>query len=269
MKLLPIAALLLALPFATAAQDDVHPVLGAKYSLDMGLFFPERDIVLAAGLTGVREIDFESELGLEKHDQIFAIDFRWRFGEKWSLAAQHFSASAAATVFLDEDIEWNGLVFDSGTNVDASSEFALYRLFFGRSLAKTENVDFGIGAGIHWLDISAVIAGSVFVNNTVTFRRERVAASSPLPNIGAWYDYSLTPRWAIKARADWFAASIDEYDGRLLNFQAGVSYAWFRHSGIGVAYNHFELDASVNGSKWQGAAELTYTGPYAFVDFYW
>ena len=81
MKLYPIAALLLALPFATAAEDDVHPELGAKYSLDLGLFFPERDIVLQAGATGLRGVDFVSEFGLEKHDQTFAIDFRWRFGE--------------------------------------------------------------------------------------------------------------------------------------------------------------------------------------------
>ena len=269
MKLYPIAALLLALPFATAAQDDVHPELGAKYSLDMGLFFPERDIVIQAGVTGLRGVDFTGELGLEKHDQMFAIDFRWRFGEKWSLAAQYFDASAAASVFLDEDIEWKGLVFDDGTKVDASSDFALYRLFFGRSFAKTDRVDFGIGAGIHWLDMSAEIAGSVLVNNTVTFQRERVSASSPLPNIGVWYEHSLSPRWAIKARADWFAASIDEYDGRLVNFQAGINFAWFRHSGIGLAYNHFEFDAGVDNPKWQGSADLTFTGPYAFVNFFW
>lgn len=269
MKLFPIAALLLALPLAVVAQDDVHPELGAKYSLDLGLFFPERDIVLEAGATGLRGVDFTSQLGLEKHDQMFAVDFWWRFGEKWSLSAQYFDASAAATVFLDESIEWNGLVFDDGTNVDASSDFTLYRLFFGRSFAKTDRVDFGIGAGIHWLDMSALIEGSVLVNNTVTFRRERVAASAPLPNIGAWYDYSLAPRWAIKARADWFQASIDEYDGRLVNFQAGINYAWFRHSGIGIAYNYFELDAGVNNPVWTGSAEIQFKGPYAFVNFYW
>lgn len=261
--------LLLMASFATLAQDSVHPELGSKYSLDLGLFFPEREMNFQAGLTGARNIDFNSEFGLDKHDQMFAIDFKWRFGKKWSLSAQHFSASSAASVQLQEDVVWNDLVFSDGTNVEASSEFALYRIVVGRSFAKTDKVDFGAGAGIHWLDLDATIAGSVLVNNTVTFRRESVSSSAPLPNIGGWYDYSLSPRWLIKIRADWFKANIDEYDGRLVNFQAGVNYAWFSHGGIGIAYNHFELDAGVSSSKWQGAADLTYKGPFAFVNFFW
>lgn len=273
MKYLPItfSALLLAVSFPAIAQDSVHPELGSKYSLDLGLFFPEREIRLKAGVTGpgARNIDFGSEFGLEKHDQMFAIDFRWRFGEKWSLSAQHFRASGQGAVVLEEDVEWNDLVFSNGSNVEAITEFALYRVFIGRSLAKTDNLDFGVGAGIHWLDMSASIAGSILVDNTVTFRREAVSSSAPLPNIGGWYNYSLSPRWAIKARADWLEASIDEYDGRLINFQAGVNYAWFRHGGVGVAYNYFEFDAGINATNWKGAAELAYKGPFVFVNFYW
>ena len=273
MKYFPvtISALLLAASFPVAAQDDLHPELSSKYSLDLGLFFPEREIRLQAGAVGpgARGVDFNSVFGFEKHDQMFAIDFKWRFGEKWSLAAQHFQASGQGTAELGEDVEWNGIVFDGGTNVEASTEFALYRVFFGRSFAKTDDVDFGFGAGIHWLDISAELAGSILVDNTVTFRRETVASSAPLPNIGAWYNHSLSPRWAIKARADWFKASIDEYDGRLVNFQAGVNYAWFRHGGIGVAYNHFEFDAAIDATSWQGAADLTFSGPFAFINIYW
>ena len=266
-----LSLLLLTATFPAAAQDDVHPELISKYSLDFGLFYPERQIKLNAGVTvpGDRDIDFGDEFGLEKRHQSFAVDFRWRFGEKWSLSAQHFAASAAGSAVLEEDVEWNNLVFSRGTNATASTEFKLYRAVFGRSLAKTDDVDFGISAGIHWMDIGAAIEGSILVNNTVTFARENVSSSAPLPNIGIWYDYSLSPRWAIKARADWFKASIDEYDGRLVNLQAGVNYAWFRHGGIGVAYNYFELDAGVNNQIWQGAAELTYKGPFAFVNFYW
>ena len=266
-----LVVLLLGAPFPTAAQDDVHPELSSRHSLDLGLFFPEREIRLQAGLAlpGVPDVDFGSEFGLEKHDQMFALDYRWRFGEKWSLSAQHFSASAAATVELEENVEWNNLVFSRGTNVEASSEFALYRVVLGRSFAKTDDVDFGFGVGIHWLDIGAEIAGSVLVNNTVTFRREKVTSSAPLPNIGGWYHHSLSPRWAVKARADWFKANIDEYDGRLVNFQVGVTYAWLKHSGIGVAYNHFEFDAGVDASRWNGAADITYKGPFAFVNIYW
>ena len=273
MKLFPvtISVVLLAASLPVAAQNSVHPELDSKYSLNLGMFFPEREIQLQAGLTtpGTRDSVSGAELGFDKHDNLFAIDFKWRFGEKWSLAAQYFDASAAATTFLDDDVEWNDLVFSSGTNIDAETEFALYRVLIGRSFAKTDNVDFGFGAGLHWLDMRAVLAGSILVNNTVTFRRENVSSSAPLPNIGGWYDYSLSQRWAIKARADWFKASVDEYDGRLVNFQAGINYSWFKYGGIGLAYNHFEFDAGITAPNWKGAADLTYKGPYAFINIYW
>ncbi len=266
-----LALLLLAASCPAVAQDDVHPVLGSRFSLDVGVFSPNRSLSFAAGISGLRDdgIDFGGQFGLDRKDETFEIDFKWRFGEKWSLSAQHFRASGARTAVLEEDLEWNNVVFSRNTNAHASTDFTLYRLFFARSLTDGGKTDFGLGAGLHWLEIGAEIEGSILVNNTVTFSRESVRASSPLPNIGAWYSYSLSPRWAINVRGDWFGASIDEYSGSLVNLQAGVNFAWFRNGGIGVAYNLVELDLDVNNAIWDGAANLTYEGPFAFVSFYW
>lgn len=265
------ALLLFAVAFPATAQDDVHPELGARYSLDVGMFFPERSMTLGANLQdpGSRSVDFGGEFDLDKKDQTGEIDLHWRFGEKWSLTAQHFQASGTGRTELEEDVEWNGVVFARGSNAEAATRFSLYRLFFGRSFDSSEKTDFGIGGGLHWLKIRAEVEGSIYANNTVTFARESVSASAPLPNIGAWYTYSLSPRWALKARVDWFSANIDEYDGLLLNLQAGVDFAWFKHGGIGVAYNYVELDVDINNAIWKGTANVTFEGPFAFVSFYW
>jgi len=263
--------LLLAVSSMAAAQDDVHPDLNSRYSLNVGVFFPERSMSLGATVAAPdqKEVDFVGQFGLDRKDQTGEIDLQWRFGEKWSLTAQHFRASGSNRIELEEDVEWNNVVFARGSNAEASTRFSLYRVFFGRSFGDSGKTDVGIGAGLHWLKIGATIEGSIYANNTVTFRRESVSASAPLPNIGAWYTYSLTPRLALKARADWFSASIDEYDGKLVNLQAGIDFAWFRHGGIGVAYNFVELDVDIDNSIWTGTAELTFEGPFAFVSFYW
>lgn len=265
------AMLLLAMSFPVTAQEDIHPELTAKYSLDMGVFYPERSLAFGAGATapGDGTIDFGGQFGLDRKDELLEIDFQWRFGEKWSLSAQHFQVSGERSAFLEENLEWNNVVFSRGTNAQASTDFTLYRLFFARSLTDGGKTDFGLGAGLHWLEIGAGIEGSILVNNTVVFSRESVKASSPLPNIGAWYSYSLSPRWVIKARGDWFGASIDEYDGSLVNFQAGINFALFKHGGIGVAYNFVELDVDVDNNLWNGSANLTYEGPFAFISVYW
>jgi len=273
MKSLIVATLsvLIAAPYMAFAQAERHPSIESKYLLDVGVFFPERTVSLGAGvsLPGDGRIDFGSEFGLNKTDELFAVDLTWRFGEKWSLAAQHFRASGGREAVLENDIEWNNVVFSAGSSVKGSTEFSMYRLFAGRSFGNDERSDYGVGAGLHWLEVSASISGNIFVNNNVAFTREAVSAAAPLPNIGAWYHYSFSPRWAFKARGDWFSASIDEYDGSLVNLQVAINYAWFRNGGIGLAYNYLEFDAGVDSSTWQGNVDLVYEGPFAFVSLYW
>ena len=101
------------------------------------------------------------------------------------------------------------------------------------------------------------------------FRREAVSASAPLPNIGAWYTYSISPRWALKGRLDWLSASVGDYDGRLVNASLGVNYQVFEHAGLGLSYNLFDLEVGVSKSGWRGRWETNYEGPYVYLSFFW
>ena len=77
------------LPITAIAEQGVHPEVTSKYTVDLGMFLPDRDMTLSAGLatSGPRGVDSGTQFDLEKSDQIFAIDFNWRFGEKWALAS--------------------------------------------------------------------------------------------------------------------------------------------------------------------------------------
>jgi len=265
-----LSLLLLAAP-GIGVADDIHPEVSSKYSIDLGVFFPDRRATLSAGVNSREgdKIDFADEFGLEKHHDVFALDFGWRFGEKWCLSAQYFETSGKAATVLEEDVERNDAVFGAGSSVQVSLGFTLYRALVGRSFGDSERTDFGIGVGLHWLELNAAIAGDILVDDGVSFSREAVSADAPLPNIGAWYKYSLSPRWAFRARADWFSAAVDEYDGTLLNWQGGVDYRLFRSAGMGVAYNSFHLDAGVDNPKWYGEVDLDFEGPFVFLSVYW
>jgi hypothetical protein len=90
-----------------------------------------------------------------------------------------------------------------------------------------------------------------------------------LPNIGVWYKYSITPRWALRTRLDLFSASFDDYDGRLINVGLGVNYQAFEHFGIGLNYNYVELDVKINKTDWRGNIKTTYDGVYVYASFYY
>jgi len=255
-------------------QDDVHPYLTEKFFVDLGAYFPNREVQFQVDgtLAGQNaDIDFETAFGLDKSDQTFSLNFGWRFGEKWELGAQYFDASTGDGAVLEEDVEWGDVVFEQGSNVSVGTDFSVLRIFFGRNFESSdERQRFGVGAGIHWLELGASIEGNAIVAGGANmFRRESVSIGAPLPNLGVWYMYSMSPKWAFKGRADWLDVDVGEISGSLLNISIGVNYHLSKHFGVGLNYNSFDLDASVKKSNWRGGANITYEGLYADLSIYW
>ena len=260
-------------PGHSQETDAVHPYLSDTFFVDVGVFFPDRRLGLSVnGSNGEihESIEFEEEARFKKSDDVFALEFGWRFGEKWRLVGQYFESSGSNSWALEEDIEWEDVVFVAGSNAAGGTDFQLIRAFFGRDFNVGEKHEFGLGAGAHWLDLGAYIEGTIIVEDGGTaFARESVGVAAPLPNIGAWYNYSITERWAFRGRFDLFSADIGRYDGTMANFGVGVDYQISRHFGVGLNYNHFELDVKIDKSDWHGRVETSYEGLYANLSFYW
>ena len=226
-----------AVPVKAQEVSDIHPILIEKFTLDAGVFFPERNFKIHVdGLrTGPNpSIDFENEFGLNKSDQVFALEFGWRFGKKWSLLTQYFETSGSRIAVLDEDIEWEDVTFSEGSNATAGQEFAVIRTFFGRRFNTSERHYFGVGAGLHWFELGAFIEGEILVDGQSTqFGRESVSVEAPLPNIGV-----------------------------------GINYRIFDKFGAGLSYNWLELDLSITRPDWRGGTETTYQGLFVSASGY-
>ena len=271
---LVVCVLCFAAPQLTVAaeSEDLHPYLESKFSLDLGVYFPDRELNLRVNgsLAGDNdEIDFDNRTRLRRADETFATEFSWRFHERWSVIGQYFKSSGTTSVVLQEDVEWEDVVFGAGSNASVGSNFSLTRIFFGRRLETGESREIGIGAGLHRMHIGAFIAGEILVNGTPTAARRSVHDDAVLPNIGAWYKVSISPRWAVRTRLDLLSASIGDYRGLLLNAAVGVNYQAFEHVGFGLNYNYFELDIKIDKSAWRGKIETVYHGIYANVSIYY
>ena len=261
-------------PLLAEEQGSAHPYLTDSFSVDLGIYFPDRQLSIGVDspIDGpVDMIDFHGDLQNTRSDEIFSLSLRWRFGEKWQIAGQYFNSEGSRETVLKEDVEWGDLVFGAGSSISAGQEFTVTRVFFGRNFATNERYEFGVGAGFHWLDLGAFISGNIIDSSggAGPFRTESVSASAPLPNLGAWYVYSISPDWAFKSSLDWMSASIGDYSGRLINASLGVNYQIFRNAGVGVSYNLLDLDVGVKKSGWHGQWDNTYQGFYAYVSLFW
>ncbi len=266
-------ASMLTMPVFAQESADVHPLLTARFFADVGVYFPKREFTIRVNgsLDDINlPIDFDEQLNLTKNDTTVAFDFGWRFSDRWSVLTQYFESHDGTSVALQQDLEWGDITFGAGSGVGAGQDFRVVRVFFGRTFDSNERHDFGIGAGFHWMEISAYIEGNAIINGVPSgIRRESVAAEAPLPNVGVWYDFSISPRWAIRGRIDWISASVDEYSGHLTNISLGVNYRMLERFGLGLNYNFLELDVDVTKSNWRGQVVTRFSGLYAFLSFYW
>jgi len=261
------------------AQDyEYHPALSDNFSVILGAMRSSNSFDVAAegqvpdNDLPENNIDFEDSLGVSQNSTFFNGQIRWKFGKKrkWTLAAQYFSNNAKGESVLTEDIEWDDVVFREGTFVGSGVKLAVTRLFVGRSFIKNAQNDFGVGFGIHNLDMDAYIEGEIIIDDETTeFQRVEVGESQPLPNIGAWYNFSPAKRWLLHARVDWISANIGDYDGTLWNTSAGVNFQAWRHVGFDLSWQYFNLNLKVDKDDWKGGADMTYSGPVLAVTFNW
>ena len=264
-----IVNLLLSLDSSAQEQSDVHPFISSKYSIQVGAFFPSKDFRI--GVDGSvagngNDFDFDKSADLNTSDSVFALEFKWRFGRKWSARLHHFTTDQTEKTVLEQDIQWGDQTILAGSSATAGASFDLTRVFFARSFDSRDDMDFGIGLGVHWLELGAFIKPDV-----ITSFGEKSAAkvSGPMPNIGAWYYYSPSPKWFIGGRLDWLDVSIDKYSGGIANVAVGVNYQLFKNFGLGIKYQLFRLAVDVDNDKWHGRAEFDYDGAFVYLSGNW
>jgi hypothetical protein len=274
LRLVLAGACLLFATDVTAQQNEyAQQIIDAKYQLSVGLFLPERQFTI--GVNGSapadnQEIEFDEELKLKNRDQIFAAEALWNFERRWRLSVQYFHISESVSRTLENDIEWEDVVYEAGSSISAYTAFTLTRLFLGWEFLSEPHHTFGVGFGIQQMKIKASIEGFAIVDGGGSpFLSESVRTEAPMPSIGFWYNRVLGSRWAFAVRGDWLAVSINPYNGSIINTAAGFSYAFNKNFGAGLNYNYFELDAGIRDDNWRGHVDLRYHGPYISIDAFW
>jgi len=260
---------------ALLAQDyDWHPALSDTFTASLGAMRSADSFKIQANAPGDPgdDIDFGDSLDVSKHSTFFNGQLRWKFGhsKRWSLWGQYFSNDAKGGAELEEDLEWDGNTYLAGTYAEAGVKLAVTRVFLGYSFVKNERNDFGVGAGIHNLDIKAYIEGEILIQgDSTTNQRDEVRADQILPNIGAWYNFAPSKRWLLHGRVDWISANVGDYDGTLWNATAGVNFQAWRHVGLDLSWQYFNLNLNVDKTDWSGGVDMTYSGPVLALTFGW
>lgn len=244
---------------------EKNPLLTSTFILKAGAFIPSKTIRLRVnGDTPNNIIDFNDSFDFNNRQTTAEFSFIWRFtkNKKWHLGVEYFSVKTSGEKSLEDDIEWEDVTYPVGVDVKVGFGLSLYRIFVGRVITAGDRHEFGGGLGIHGMDFNTFIEGQAYAGDiTTSFERKSVAVIIPVPNLGFWFNYTPTSKWAVTARMDWFAININEYNGVLWNVSTGIKYQIIKNFGVSVNYKYFNATVKANKKNWDGRVDMSFSGP--------
>ena len=176
-------------------------------------------------------------LGLDGEQTVFRLDGRYRFKPKHGLTFSWYRISSDSNKTLLDDIDWvdedgNSVTIPTGTRVDSSLGYDIYKIGYQWSFYRTDKVELAAGAGLHFADVRLELG----VESGLFDSELRTATSDvPMPVASFGVEYSVTPRFDWYIDAQLFALDLGEWRGVYSDFQLGVTYQLFEHVGAGMA----------------------------------
>lgn len=260
-----LAAMAVAGPAASQALND-------RFWLEASAYWPEIDTVVTVsrpdrpGTT----IDMEEDLNLDDRDTLPAFYAGARFFDRFMVAGEYYALDREASETIGREIVFDDATFPVNASVESSVESDVYRLVLGYSFIKNDRAELGGSLGLHATQFDVAVRGEAQVGEaefqTESRRREFLA---PLPTVGAYAGYQVTPKVVINGRVDWMSLGMDEFSGSILNAQASVGYRIWGPVEIGAAYRFVDYGLEVDKPEYTLDADYDFSGPALFLRIGW
>lgn len=253
----------LALPLAAHAED-APDFLNDPFHVALGTYIVNTDtkLQLDGNATSGSPIDWENTFGGGDVTR-FRLDGQWRFADRHKARFMVFSNSRSKSRTITEDIEFGDEVFPVNAKVDADFKFDIYELAYEYTFLKREDYELAGTFGVHYTTLSAGLeAKAATSNGTLTADLdEEGSVDLPLPVFGLRGTWGLPHHFWLDAGVQFFALSIDEYDGNLQDYRVMLTWQPRKWLGLGLGYNVFRVDVDVDKQSFKGSLDWEYKGP--------
>lgn len=265
-----IAMLAVCTGFAAPARADDANLIDSKGYLSLGTFLNRSSLKVRvdgqAGETGT-VVDWGNTFG-DKDVSRFRLDGVWRITDKHHMRFMFTDYSRSATRTLDQDIQWGDNTIYADSSVTAKTGFSIAEAAYEYAGWRKDTYELALTAGVHYTTFHAKLNVNVDSSGggAVGELSDKASVDAPLPVFGGHGMWKLGKDFYVNALVQWFALSIDGYDGSILNYRADVTWQPKKWVGIGIGYDSFNVDLKVKKDKFQGKLDWTYQGPQIFYN---
>ena len=256
------AVLLLAAP-AALAEGEAN-LLDDRFEIALGTFgIDSQPTIELNGSAGSARVDFDKEIG--GGDSFRArVDAQWRFAERHKVQFAAFGLNRSKERRIEQEIDWGDVTYPVDADVKFESDFYVIEGVYDYSFVQRDTWELGASIGLHWTHLEASLKASG--TSSSGSLSESASVDAPLPVIGLRGLWSLSHDFWFAGSAQFFALSINEYDGNLQDYRAFVTWQPRKWLGVGVGYERFKVDVDVDKSDFNGSLDWTYDGPMIFYN---
>jgi hypothetical protein len=257
-----IAAMVLAIPCASAAGADEGPIRGGTetFKLNLGTVLNQNSTGLRIEGPQGRGVDFnlEGATGIQRDRWTTLASGTWRFSPNHRVGFQSFSTRAHAGKTLEQDLVIKDQTIPAGTGLETSSKTSFLIANYQYSLMRDDRVELSAMAGVY---------GARFkyqFDSTNPPRNIDAKTTAPVPMFGLALDTFLTPRWTISAFVEGLKLNIGDVAGSLGYIGVSTDYMLTRHLGLGLGMTSTHMRADVTQPEFSGSFDWRATSYFAY-----
>ncbi len=259
-------ALLGAPAFAAAANDPWD----APLTFQIGAFRAAAETSIRldsdSGRPGTT-LDFENELGLEDGKTLPTLDFVWRWNPRHAIEASYVQLKRTGSRAATRQIDWGDITIPVNAIVDSRFETSTIRAAYRYSPINDAGNELALLLGLHYTTMKASLGATIAgggggASGSVS---DEGSVDYPLPTLGIRGSARFMDNWRVTGFGQLLKVKIDEYDGELINFGAGVEWAFMPQAYAGLGYHYFKYDLTSEKGGARGQFNYTFDGPSLYL----
>lgn len=250
------AAAALAAPAAFAAPDPWD----GSFTFQLGAYNAEAETTMRLDTSDGRfgtQVSFESDLGGEGRKTLPAFEMLWRINPRHAVEASVVSLRREGETTLRATIDFGDRTFAINTPVNSTFDSDIVRLAYRWSPIRDDRAELGLLVGVHYTRLETTLASS----GTAVSISEEASVDYPLPTIGARGSARIGENWRVTGFGQFLKLKIDEYDGEVINFGAGLEWAFARNMFAGLGYEYYKYNLVSEKENARGEFNFEFDGP--------
>ncbi len=236
-----------------AAKPEI-PVLSDKFFVNLGGYLTEfrTDASLGSGQVLGAFLRLEDQLGLEPDQTVVRIDGAYRFNPKHAIGFSWWSLSRNGSAFIEGSLDIEDETFSAGALLESEFKTDLFRLDWRYSLLRADRGEAGFVVGLSTFNFDLGFQGQVEIQTpqgfTSRFGRVEQSVLAPVPNVGIFFRYAITPRLLLDTQASWLDAEIGDIEAKVKETIFTLTYYFTPSVGIGFGGHGIDISYRDTGT---------------------